>query len=94
MPAKKRTMKNVFLLFSVYFIPFSCTYERTCDDPNHEGGNDGAQDLGPVPAKVHGFGGGSLGQPDGEERDHEGGQVREEVGRVRGDGQAPGHVPA
>ena len=47
-----------------------------------------------MPAKVHALALRLAGHVDGEERDHEGGKVGEEMGGVRGDGQRVGHHPA
>lgn len=46
-----------------------------------------------VPAEIHGFGGGAGGHPEGEEADHDAGEVGQEVGGIRQDGQAVRQVP-
>ena len=44
----------------------------------------------PVPAEGEPLGGGSGGQEDGEEADHETDEVCQQVGSIRGDGQTAG----
>ncbi len=48
----------------------------------------------PVPAEAHARCGGARRQVDGEQRDHEGREVRQQVRRVRRDGQAVREHPA
>lgn len=45
-----------------------------------------------MPAKVHGFGGWSGGDPQGEQAHHHTAEICEEVGGIRHDGQAVGQV--
>ena len=62
--------------------------------PYEEYGGGGADDLRAVPAEAHLLGGGPRGDVDGEEGDHEGGEIGEKVRGVCGNGQRVGHEPS
>ena len=64
------------------------------DDPDHEDGDDCPEDLGSVPAEGHPLRPRLGGHPDGEDGDHEGGEVGQEVGGVSGDGERVGEDSA
>ena len=70
-----------------YLPHYGEIHEDASNKPYHENRHGGSQDLSSVPTKGHLLGLGLPCQPDGEQGDEEGGEVREHVGRVRGDGQ-------
>ena len=87
-------LESTFSSFRKGLPEYGHVDKNTGDEPYHEDGDCGPQDLSPVPPEGHLLGLGLGCHPDGKQGDEEGGKVCEEMSSVRGDGQGVAEHPA